>query len=121
MTLLDASDTLRCQTRNPDVFSLSPAGKLGDIAGGAKGCCFTTNSSAVKNMSSIKSSDFNTKELLDILQAAHDKISTAHADYSIDLRSYLKYCRDVVFAGMTTSYDEQTLIERFWETYDKQE
>ncbi|URD92580.1 RNA polymerase I-specific transcription initiation factor Rrn7 [Musa troglodytarum] len=120
MTLLDASDTPRCQTRNPDVFSLSPAGKLGDVAGGAKGCCFTTNSSTVKNMPSIKSSDFNTKELLDILQAAHDKISTAH-DYSRDLRSYLKYSQDVVFAGMTTSYDEQTLIERFWEIYDKQE
>lgn len=42
-------------------------------------------------------------------------------DYSRDLKSYLKYCRNVIFAGMTSLYDEETLIERLWEMYEKEE
>lgn len=43
------------------------------------------------------------------------------ADYSKDLLSYLKYCKDVVFAGLTTSYEEDNFIEQLWNLYETKE
>lgn len=42
-------------------------------------------------------------------------------DYSRDFKSFLKYSGNVILAGMTNSYDEETLIERLWEIYEKEE
>ena len=42
-------------------------------------------------------------------------------DYSKDLLSYLKHCKDVVYANITKSYEEEKLIERLWDMYEKQE
>jgi hypothetical protein len=38
-------------------------------------------------------------------------------DYSSDLRSYLKYCKDVIFTGITCSTEEEHLVEIFWDMY----
>lgn len=43
------------------------------------------------------------------------------ADYSKDLLSYLKYSKDVVFAGLTTSFEEDNFIEQLWNLYETQE
>ncbi|KQK20749.1 hypothetical protein BRADI_1g56620v3 [Brachypodium distachyon] len=59
---------------------------------------------------------FGTKELLCTLAEACDKIDVGH-DYSKDLRSYLKYCKDVVFPGIAYSVEEAHLIEIFHDMY----
>ncbi|KAG0461280.1 hypothetical protein HPP92_021577 [Vanilla planifolia] len=63
---------------------------------------------------------FFTKDLLEVLDDAYQRM-TVTPEYSKDLRSYLKYGRDVIFAGLTPSYSEEKLIERLWDLYDKQE
>lgn len=48
------------------------------------------------------------------------KLIVAH-DYSKDLHSYLKYCKDVVFPGIACSDKEKHVIEDFQEMYKGQE
>jgi hypothetical protein len=43
------------------------------------------------------------------------------ADYSKDLHSYLKYCKDVVFPGIACSDKDKHVIEDFQEMYKGQE
>ncbi|KAK1696265.1 hypothetical protein QYE76_012962 [Lolium multiflorum] len=62
------------------------------------------------------SEEFGTKELLCTLADAYDNIDVAH-DYSKDLHSYLKYCKDVVFPGIACSVEEEHLIEIFQDMY----
>ncbi|KAG8067820.1 hypothetical protein GUJ93_ZPchr0005g14285 [Zizania palustris] len=52
--------------------------------------------------------------------AAYDKIDVGH-DYSVELRSYLKYCKDVVFTGITFSVEEEHLVDIFWDMYKGKE
>ncbi|KAM0904174.1 hypothetical protein ACQ4PT_018186 [Festuca glaucescens] len=66
------------------------------------------------------SEKFGTRELLCALADAYDKIDVAH-DYSKDLHSYLKYCKDVVFPGIACSVKEKHVIEDFQEMYKGQE
>ena len=42
-------------------------------------------------------------------------------DYSKDLHSYLKYCKDVIFPGIAYSVDEDHLIDIFQNIYEGQE
>nr|TKW27867.1 hypothetical protein SEVIR_3G286101v2 [Setaria viridis] len=42
-------------------------------------------------------------------------------DYSSDLRSYLKYCKEVIFTGITCSTEEEHLTEIFWDMYKARE
>ncbi|XP_047042478.1 TATA box-binding protein-associated factor RNA polymerase I subunit B-like [Lolium rigidum] len=65
------------------------------------------------------SEEFGTKELLCTLADAYDNIDVAH-DYSKDLYSYLKYCKDVVFPGIACSVEEEHLIEIFQDMYKGQ-
>ncbi|KAM3296950.1 hypothetical protein ACQJBY_039027 [Aegilops geniculata] len=62
------------------------------------------------------SEEFGTRELLWTLVDAYDKIDVAH-DYSKDLHSYLRYCKDVVFPGIACSVEEEHLIEIFQDLY----
>ncbi|CAM0955956.1 unnamed protein product [Alopecurus aequalis] len=64
--------------------------------------------------------EFGTRELLCTLADAYDKIDVAH-DYSKDLHSYLKYCKDIIFPGIACSAEEQHLIEIFQDIYKGQE
>lgn len=105
---------------NPDELISDSAPNSGEIGGDAKASSQNVGSSPVKKFLQNKGTEFNTKELLGILEAAYHKISDM-PDYSKDLLSYLKYCKDIIFAGITTSYDEEVLIERLWGVYDKQE
>uniref|UniRef100_A0ACD5TLV3 Uncharacterized protein n=2 Tax=Avena sativa TaxID=4498 RepID=A0ACD5TLV3_AVESA len=66
------------------------------------------------------SEEFGTRELLRTLADAYDKIDVAH-DYSKDLHSYLKYCKDVVFPGIACSVEEEHLIEIFQDMYKGRE
>ncbi|XP_037475901.1 TATA box-binding protein-associated factor RNA polymerase I subunit B-like [Triticum dicoccoides] len=66
------------------------------------------------------SEEFGTRELLCTLASAYDKIDVAH-DYSKDLHSYLKYCKDIVFPGIACSIEEDHLIEIFQDMYKGRE
>ena len=43
------------------------------------------------------------------------------ADYSKDLHTYLRYCKDVVFPGIACSVEEEHLIEIFQDLYKGRE
>ncbi|KAK7312294.1 hypothetical protein VNO77_36059 [Canavalia gladiata] len=61
--------------------------------------------------------------LLQHLQARYNEIADTHG-YSKDLPTYLKYCRDVVFAGSEPSYgnhEEEKMIEYLWNFYQNEE
>ncbi|CAL5034211.1 unnamed protein product [Urochloa decumbens] len=66
------------------------------------------------------SKEFSMGELLCAIEAAYDKINVMH-DYSSDLRSYLKYCKEVVFSGLTCSTEDEHLVEIFWDMYKASE
>lgn len=68
----------------------------------------------------IQASNYNCQELLAILEASYDKIDST-PDYLKDLASYLEYCKEIVYAGKTVSYEVERLIERLWSMYNKQE
>ncbi|XP_029123413.2 TATA box-binding protein-associated factor RNA polymerase I subunit B [Elaeis guineensis] len=123
MSLSDRDSSPSCYTRvnhNPGELKVSSVPDFGEIGGDAKKFSWTMGSTSQNKVLHNKATEFDTKELLGILEGAYDKISDAH-DYSKDLQSYLKYCKDIIFAGITTSYDEEILIERLWNIYDKQE
>ncbi|KAL6864960.1 hypothetical protein ACP4OV_016111 [Aristida adscensionis] len=75
-----------------------------------------TNSAPFMSPGDSNSEEFGVRELLCAFAAAYDKINVAH-DYSNDLRSYLKYCKEVIFTGITYSAEEEHLIEIFWDMY----
>ncbi|KAL2988909.1 hypothetical protein AAZX31_11G109400 [Glycine max] len=61
--------------------------------------------------------------LLQHLQARYNEIADTYG-YSKDLATYLKYCRDVVFAGSEPSYgnhEEEKMIEYLWKFYQNEE
>ncbi|XP_044417893.1 TATA box-binding protein-associated factor RNA polymerase I subunit B isoform X2 [Triticum aestivum] len=66
------------------------------------------------------SEEFGKKELLWTLVDGYDKIDVAH-DYSKDLHSYLRYCKDVVFPGIACSVEEEHLIEIFQDLFKGRE
>lgn len=68
----------------------------------------------------ILDSELESAELLCHLEKSYDKLIDIH-DYSKDLPTYLKYCRDVIFAGQRTSYEEDYFIEQLWNVYENQE
>ncbi|PIA37901.1 hypothetical protein AQUCO_02900033v1 [Aquilegia coerulea] len=67
--------------------------------------------------------DFDTRELLCDLKAMYDETQDTH-EYLEDLPTYLKYCKDVVFAGLKLlldNNDEDRTIEKLWNFYEHQE
>ncbi|TVU18925.1 hypothetical protein EJB05_35045, partial [Eragrostis curvula] len=71
----------------------------------------------------MKPGDDNCEELEELLRtvaASYDKINVGH-DYSDDLQSYLKYCKEVIFTGITFSAEEDHLIEIFSDIYKGRE
>uniref|UniRef100_A0A0D9WFF3 TATA box-binding protein-associated factor RNA polymerase I subunit B n=1 Tax=Leersia perrieri TaxID=77586 RepID=A0A0D9WFF3_9ORYZ len=72
------------------------------------------------NPDSGNSEEFDARELLSNLAASYDKIDVGH-DYSKELHSYLKYCKEVVFTGITFSVEEDHLIDIFWDMYKGKE
>lgn len=45
------------------------------------------------------------------------------AEYSKDLPTYLQHCKDVVFAGLESlfeDHEEEKMIEQFWNYYQNQ-
>ncbi|KAK3139038.1 hypothetical protein QOZ80_5AG0376880 [Eleusine coracana subsp. coracana] len=64
--------------------------------------------------------EFSIRELLCTIAASYDKINVGH-DYSNDLQSFLKYCKDIVFSGITLSAEEEHLIEIFSDLYKGRE
>ncbi|XP_022683731.1 TATA box-binding protein-associated factor RNA polymerase I subunit B isoform X2 [Setaria italica] len=74
------------------------------------------NSPTFRMLDDSNSEEFGMRELLCAIAAAYDKINVVH-DYSSDLCSYLKYCNDVIFTGITCSTEEEHLVEIFWDMY----
>ncbi|KEH29974.1 TATA box-binding protein associated factor RNA polymerase I subunit B-like protein [Medicago truncatula] len=61
--------------------------------------------------------------LLQHLHAIYNEIADTH-EYSKDLPTYLKYCKDVVFAGLEPSlgsYEETNMMEILWKHYQNEE
>ncbi|XP_078444417.1 TATA box-binding protein-associated factor RNA polymerase I subunit B-like [Wolffia australiana] len=67
-----------------------------------------------------ESSQLDARAILSILESKFKDLDPSPA-HSKDLRSYLVYCKDVIFAGMSTTYEEERLIDMLWDIYDKQE
>ncbi|KAJ3708138.1 hypothetical protein LUZ61_011843 [Rhynchospora tenuis] len=69
-----------------------------------------------------KSSEFDSRELLRVLEAVHKDIEVKH-EYLEDLNTYLKYYRDVISAGLTRDPELRVnrAIQRCWNIYSKQE
>ncbi|CAN6360468.1 unnamed protein product [Urochloa humidicola] len=78
------------------------------------------NSPTSKKLDDSNSEEFDIRELLCAIADSYDKINVTH-DYSNDLRSYLKYCKEVIFAGITCSTEEEHLTEIFWDMYKTRE
>ncbi|KAK1288633.1 TATA box-binding protein-associated factor RNA polymerase I subunit B [Acorus calamus] len=81
-----------------------PASKVEEVDGNDKECRL----------------EFDTVELFHNLEALYEKTDDL-PDFSRDLASYLKYCKDVIFAGMTTSFEEEELIRTLRTIYEKHE
>ncbi|KAM0941844.1 putative transcription initiation factor Rrn7, Zinc-finger [Dioscorea sansibarensis] len=81
---------------------------------------FTPGLLSHENLSETQTSEYNAEELLAELEAGYSKICT-NPDHLKDLLSYLKYCGDIIFAGITSTSTERNMIERLWEIYDNQE
>ncbi|KAJ1703495.1 hypothetical protein LUZ63_003274 [Rhynchospora breviuscula] len=73
-------------------------------------------------MDSSMSSEFDTRELLRVLEAVHKDIEVKH-DYLQDLNAYLKYYRDVISAGMARDSELRVnrTIKKCWNIYCKNE
>ncbi|XP_031492598.1 TATA box-binding protein-associated factor RNA polymerase I subunit B isoform X3 [Nymphaea colorata] len=71
------------------------------------------------NLRSVNSSLlFRPTEVVDSWQLESLAGSIAERiDYSKDLPTYLEYCKDIIFAGKTTSYDEENLITQLWDFF----
>ncbi|KAJ1703654.1 hypothetical protein LUZ63_003433 [Rhynchospora breviuscula] len=69
-----------------------------------------------------KSSEFDSRELLRVLEAVHKDIEVKH-DYLEDLNTYLKYYRDVISVGMARDPELRVnrAIQRCWNIYSKKE
>uniref|UniRef100_J3M659 Rrn7/TAF1B N-terminal cyclin domain-containing protein n=1 Tax=Oryza brachyantha TaxID=4533 RepID=J3M659_ORYBR len=70
--------------------------------------------------SSNEHKEFDARELLCTLATSHDKIDVGH-DYSKELHSYLKYCKEVIFTGITFSLEEEHIVDIFWDMYKGKE
>ncbi|XP_020528248.1 TATA box-binding protein-associated factor RNA polymerase I subunit B isoform X2 [Amborella trichopoda] len=67
-----------------------------------------------------QSSELDASELLQHLETTYDKIILGRG-YSKDMETYLKYCKDVVFAGLAPSDTEKQIISYFWKIYEEQD
>nr|XP_004246715.1 TATA box-binding protein-associated factor RNA polymerase I subunit B [Solanum lycopersicum]XP_010326027.1 TATA box-binding protein-associated factor RNA polymerase I subunit B [Solanum lycopersicum]XP_019071201.1 TATA box-binding protein-associated factor RNA polymerase I subunit B [Solanum lycopersicum] len=69
--------------------------------------------------SDMSKSNSDAVELLKIIEEKYNELSDTY-EFSKDLHSYLRYCKDVVFAGLGPAYDdheEKKLIEDLWNFY----
>lgn len=94
-------------------ISCSPSGGVGD-----------SNAKSSKNQSHFKESELDAEALLYDLEARYNDIrDSVTYEYSKDLSAYLKYCKDVVFAGLEPPHDdpeEAIMIEKFWKFYQNE-
>ncbi|KAL5732226.1 hypothetical protein ACHQM5_004872 [Ranunculus cassubicifolius] len=83
----------------------------------------TPKSKQSSKFSHLGSSDFDSTELISLLEAMYEKTHDA-PEYSKDLPTYLKYCKDVVFVGLKPlleDNEEERIIEKLWNFYDPEE
>ncbi|XP_042480848.1 TATA box-binding protein-associated factor RNA polymerase I subunit B [Macadamia integrifolia] len=77
----------------------------------------------VRSFSAVQKSELDTEALLHGLEATYDNISDSY-EYSKNLKAYLKYSKDIVFAGIAPSFEdneEEKIIEQLWDFYENQE
>lgn len=86
----------------------------------ASGSDHDAHSPTFRKLDAGDSEESRLRELLCAVAASYDKINVAH-DYSSDLHSYLKYCKEVIFTGITFPDEEKHLIEIFWDMYKARE
>ncbi|KAG2619925.1 hypothetical protein PVAP13_3NG143702 [Panicum virgatum] len=78
------------------------------------------NAPTFKKLDDSNSEEFGMRELLCAIADAYEKINVSH-DYLSDLQSYLKYCKEVIFTGITVSTEKEHLIEIFSDMYKARE
>ncbi|KAL6971783.1 hypothetical protein U1Q18_031464 [Sarracenia purpurea var. burkii] len=72
--------------------------------------------------SSDEKSEMDAAKLLRSLEIRYNELEERY-EYSNDLPTYLKYCREVVFAGLEPAFEdfgEQKIIEELWDFYQNQ-
>ncbi|XP_058078742.1 TATA box-binding protein-associated factor RNA polymerase I subunit B-like [Magnolia sinica] len=106
------------QASEKSVHSREVGKKAGDAKANSSEMVMDTNRSS--SSSHIQSSELDTAELLSNLEKAYHKLTNIH-EYSKDLPSYLKYCKDVVFAGLTMSYEEENVAQQLWDIFEDRE
>ncbi|XP_010258361.1 PREDICTED: TATA box-binding protein-associated factor RNA polymerase I subunit B isoform X2 [Nelumbo nucifera] len=77
----------------------------------------------LRSPSRFQKSEMELAEFLHDLETTYDKICYSH-EYTKDLQTYLRYCKDVVFAGLEPTIEdneEEKIIEQLWDFYEKQE
>ncbi|KAJ0892990.1 putative RNA polymerase I transcription initiation factor TAF1B/Rrn7 [Helianthus annuus] len=65
-------------------------------------------------------SNFDATEILVLLHSKYNELFDT-SDHGKDLKEYLKYCKDVVFAGVELSFEDQEedkIIEDLWKCYE---
>ncbi|KAI3784695.1 hypothetical protein L1987_43798 [Smallanthus sonchifolius] len=68
-------------------------------------------------------SNLDATEILVLLHSKYNELIDT-SDHGKDLEKYLEYCKDVVFAGVELSFEDQEedqIIERLWNFYHKEE
>ncbi|CAK8576647.1 unnamed protein product [Lathyrus sativus] len=78
---------------------------------------------SAKNPADHQKHNLDCAGLLRHLHAIYNEIADTH-EYSKDLPAYLKYCKDVVFAGAEPSlgnHEEKNMIKNLWEHYQNEE
>ncbi|XP_068642915.1 TATA box-binding protein-associated factor RNA polymerase I subunit B [Aristolochia californica] len=75
---------------------------------------------ASKSSSGAETSEYNSSDLLHHLKEIYHRLGDK-LEYSKDLTTYLKYCKDVAFPGLATSYDEDNIAEQLWNFYKSDE
>ncbi|CAJ2679381.1 TATA box-binding protein associated factor RNA polymerase I subunit [Trifolium pratense] len=78
---------------------------------------------STKDPKEHKQRELDCTGLLQHLQGIYIEIADTH-EYSKNLPTYLKYCKDVVFAGLEPSYgshEEENMMENLWKHYQNEE
>ncbi|PON76829.1 TATA box-binding protein-associated factor RNA polymerase I subunit B [Parasponia andersonii] len=81
-----------------------------------------SNTKHIRNTSHAQESELDAAELLCNLEAIYNGIHENY-EYSKDLPTYLQFCKDVAFAGLEPSFEdeeEKNLIEELWDFYQNE-
>ncbi|KAF3431460.1 hypothetical protein FNV43_RR26191 [Rhamnella rubrinervis] len=81
-----------------------------------------SGTSPVQDLSHAQKSELNAAEILTNLEARYNEIDETY-EYSKDLPTYLRFCKDVIFSGLEPSFEdheEERVMEKLWDYYQNE-